>query len=733
MGVIARYKFNQELYANFIPEFNTQFINYTITDEIDADGYTIRTIESDSLPTLMRFGQARVDGENENGATDKSLSLLEVYECDTSNIINMGGMFQYCSSLTSLDLSNFNTSKVTNMYGMFIGCSSLTSLDVSNFDTSQVTIMCNMFNPCSSLTSLDVSNFNTSKVTDMSSMFNRCSSLTSLDVSNFNTGQVTNMSNMFYKCSSLTSLDVSNFNTKNVTTMQQMFQDCSSLTSLDVSNFDTSQVDNMNDMFNNCSSLTSLDVSKFNTSQVTNIQGMFYDCSLLTSLDVSNFNTENVTNMTYMFQNCSSLTSLNVSNFNTKNVTNMSFMFYDCSKLTSLDVSNFNTENVTNMNSMFRNCSSLTSLDVSNFNTEKVTNIQNMFNNCSSLILLDISNFDTGKVSSMENVFTNCPLENIGMIYCNSSTINFIISLFTSITFTIWYMNIDINKLNKKDKVEFKEYKMNILESDDEIILRRIGNVYDELNLETDEYIQRVGEIVLDGSENWEIKEFNTTNTECAIFTINIDDKLDSWRYNCDKFKYIGTDVTLANNIEGIYTGGKSYNFFINVSKTKANTVEDFKNWLSNNNVTIQYQLATPVIKTINLKGKPSINWQGDTYLHLENNTLYPQLDCEIESINYYEIPKLKANTLYTLRYVGEPTQCIFGGLTYETENNMILTSGSSDNLLYFDKEVRKVVLIEGDVRDRNFDYFEGIESLGAVEIVTHKSDMPIFAKGGRK
>ena len=185
------------------------------------------------------------------------------------------------------------------------------------------------------------------------------------------------------------------------------------------------------------------------------------------------------------------------------------------------------------------------------------------------------------------------------------------------------------------------DYKMNILESDEEIELRSNGDVCDELNLLTGELTQRI-------DENGEI-------------------------------------------------------------------------------------LAQEIIKTINLEGKPSINWQGDTYIHLENNTLYPQLDCEIESINYYEIPKLKANTLYTLRYVGEPTQCIFGGLTYETENNMVLTSGSSDNLLYFDEGVRKVVLIEGDVRDRNFDYFEGIESLGAVEIITHKTNMPIFAKGGRK
>ena len=54
MGIIAKYKFNQNIYENFIPEFNSEFTNYTITDEIDTDGYTIRTIESDSLPTLDR-------------------------------------------------------------------------------------------------------------------------------------------------------------------------------------------------------------------------------------------------------------------------------------------------------------------------------------------------------------------------------------------------------------------------------------------------------------------------------------------------------------------------------------------------------------------------------------------------------------------------------------------------------------------------------------------------------
>ena len=32
MGVIAKYKFDQTIYENFIPEFNSEFTDYTITD-----------------------------------------------------------------------------------------------------------------------------------------------------------------------------------------------------------------------------------------------------------------------------------------------------------------------------------------------------------------------------------------------------------------------------------------------------------------------------------------------------------------------------------------------------------------------------------------------------------------------------------------------------------------------------------------------------------------------------
>ena len=330
----------------------------------------------------------------------------------TDNVMDMAGMFQLCSSLTSLDLSSFNTENVTNMHCMFWGCSSLTSLNLSGFKTDNVTDMGGMFTFCSSLTSLDLSSFNTANVMDMGGMFNICSGLASLDVSGFKTANVTDMSGMFQSCSSLTSLDLSGLNTENVTSMVYMFNDCSSLTSLDVRNFKTDNVTNMYRMFENCSSLTSLDLSSFNTDKVmgdsiTGMARMFKNCSSLKKLDLSSFNTDNVASMSNMFYCCSSLTSLDLSGFKTDNVTNMREMFSGCSSLTSLDVSSFKTDNVTRMDWMFSGCSGLTSLDVSSFKTDNVTNMSYMFSG-SSLTSLDLSGFNMDNVTNMECMFYRC-------------------------------------------------------------------------------------------------------------------------------------------------------------------------------------------------------------------------------------------------------------------------------------------------------------------------------------
>lgn len=192
---------------------------------------------------------------------------------------------------------------------------------------------------------------------------------------------------------------------------------------------------------------------------------------------------------------------------------------------------------------------------------------------------------------------------NVNMIIDNSNGYPYMTLLLSSGISTVEHYIKDFMISSTSDGV-YEPHKSNILTCNEEVELRGIGNgsdrFEDELNLVTGELTQRIGEIVLDGSEKWETREFNTTNTECVIFTMNIDDKLNNWLVNCDKFNYTGIDILKANNIEGIYTGGKSYSFFINVSKTKASTVEEFKNWLSNNNITVQYPLIESV-KTVDL------------------------------------------------------------------------------------------------------------------------------------
>ena len=59
----------------------------------------------------------------------------------------------------------------------------------------------------------------------------------------------------------------------------------------------------------------------------------------------------------------------------------------------------------------------------------------------------------------------------------------------------------------------YEPYQSNILTVNDDVTLRGIGGVKDELNLKTGELTQRIGEVVLDGSEKWNgtSKDFRVT------------------------------------------------------------------------------------------------------------------------------------------------------------------------------------------------------------------------------
>lgn len=382
-----------------------------------------------SLATIV--GLDRLNTSNVTDMTNmfkscKGLISLDLSSFDTSNVTNMDDMFNGCTSLTTIiGLDKFNTSKVTEMRRMFYSCESLVGLDLSNFDMSNVIYIDSMFNMCSVLTEIKgIDDWNTSNVTAMNYIFGNCFKMGDLDLSKWDVSNIRSAISAFGSCHS-TSLNLSGWKFKNATSISQMFIACTELTDLNVSNWDLGNIDNLNGMFQSCGALTSLDLSTWDTSKVDSFYGMFKDCTKLTEVKgFENWNTSKVADMSNMFQNCSSFITLDLSSFNTPNLINMKDMFNGCSSLTNVNLSSFDTSNVTTMRDMFENCTSLTTLDLSSFDTSSLTDTGYMFDGCTALKTIYVSDSFVTTNKSGYNMFNNCTalIGGNGTVYSSDNT-----------------------------------------------------------------------------------------------------------------------------------------------------------------------------------------------------------------------------------------------------------------------------------------------------------------------
>ncbi len=403
--------------------------------------YTLTTLDLSGLDTSAA---TNMDYMFENL---QNLSSLDVSMLDLSNVTSMKGMFSQMYMLSDFKFGDPDTSKVTNMNSAF-GMSFVESFDISVLETSNVTDMGHMFEGCSSLAALDLSTLDTSKVTDMSYMFSTCRGFTSLDVSALDTSKVKDMSGMFYMCSGIKSLDLSAWDTSSVENMSFMFGETEELQGIKFGEFNTSKVTDMSGMFF-MTALKSLDVSMFDTSKVTDMSNMFNEARALVKLDLKNFNTSSVKNMERMFEMCRELEEVNLSSFDTSSVENMSGMFFGCGVLKELDLSSFDTSNVTDMSSMFYSCGEYTDLnfDLKNFNTSKVENMEAMFRD-TSVKTIDLSFMDTSSVKNLSGMFyENKNLERIDISHFDTSKVE----NFSFMFYSCWSLKyVNLGKLDMK-------------------------------------------------------------------------------------------------------------------------------------------------------------------------------------------------------------------------------------------------------------------------------------------
>ena len=170
-------------------------------------------------------------------------------------------MFACCYNIIEIDLSNFDTSDIVNMSGMFYGCKLLKHISgISCWNISNVIDMSYMFFYCESIQIFpDISLWNTSNVEKMNKMFAKCRSLLAApDISKWNVSKVKNMQYMFFLCKSLSYFpDISNWNVTNLKDITGMFEQCHSLTYFpNLSNLNIPNNIRMDYLFFNCFSLS---------------------------------------------------------------------------------------------------------------------------------------------------------------------------------------------------------------------------------------------------------------------------------------------------------------------------------------------------------------------------------------------------------------------------------------------------------------------------------------------
>lgn len=217
--------------------------------------------------------------------------------------------------------------------------------------------------------------------------------------------------------------------------------------------------------------------------------------------------------------------------------------------------------------------------------------------------------------------------------------------------------------------------------------MKSAGDVYDELT--ESKATTRIKEVTLDGSENWS----KSALTVCDIFILTINDADLSKDFLCDK--YSATTQTNYNTIGWCWRGTSTAQLRVGFSEYGTTTLNQFKTWLSNNNLKVAYVLTSPTETTIDppLDLSYEIEWGGTEQILPENSsvpTTSPIL-CDIDyrtmiPVNADDDPdgsgvitgtgNYRYHSMATL--TATPTDEIYRFLRWEDENGDTVSTNST-------------------------------------------------------
>ena len=381
-----------------------------------------------------------------SGCSNLTITALDAP--DLSNVIDMGYMFNNCSSLNQ-SIDHWNVSNVENMIYMFTNCVTFNK-SLNSWNVSKVTNMSFMFVNANAFNQ-PLNSWDTSAVINMSGMFQGTDTFNNglapgvSGAFSWNTSAVEDMQAMFKFTTAFNQSLTTNgniWNVSNVNNMGGMFQGAESFNQ-PLNSWSTSAVTNMGDMFNSAA-VFNQSLNSWNTGLVNYMNSMFYNAIAFNNglaPGVSgplNFDTRLVTTMTSMFNNAiafnqSLTTSGNI--WNVSKVTNMSYMFNNATSFNQpLNSWVLNQLQDIDMCSMFRNAS-VFNQSLNSWNTGFVIDMSSMFQSATAFNngllpgAIGPLNFHTNKVKNMSGMFSyatsfNQSLTTSGNIWNTSAVTN---------------------------------------------------------------------------------------------------------------------------------------------------------------------------------------------------------------------------------------------------------------------------------------------------------------------
>ncbi|MTN82193.1 hypothetical protein GMB34_13610 [Turicibacter sanguinis] len=224
----------------------------------------------------------------------------------------------------------------------------------------------------------------------------------------------------------------------------------------------------------------------------------------------------------------------------------------------------------------------------------------------------------------------------------------------------------------------FEEYKSNILSTPSELELRGIDDVKDELNLLNGKLTQRIGEVIFDGSEDWQTHDTTTTNTVRYYLGGAVQNAKPFSEDNgvCDKIPYARTIYDL-DEIGILLTTVNGHCYL----RSTIRDLSEFKTWLQSNPITVQYRLATESVKTVDLSDNVVYSYGSTTHYSCssEEGSLVPTLSVKVPT----DVQATIAQQRNTIQALESENEALKDGLIeanqYREDGDMDLLSNQWD------------------------------------------------------